>query len=70
MHTYMHMYRYVLTVNKTSRDVHTVTTAMATGLLRLCALSSMVRGSLLLLGWILEQPQSSAWQELSLETHT
>lgn len=43
---------------------------MATGLLRLCALSSMVRGSLLLLDWILEQPQSSAWQELSLgDTH-
>ena len=49
-----------------------MTTAMATGLLSpsLCALSSMVRGSLLLLGWILEQPQSSAWQDLSLETHT
>lgn len=32
--------------------------------------TGMVRGSLLLVGWILEQPQSSAWQDLSLETHT
>lgn len=59
-----------LTENKSQRDLHS-DDSMATGLLRLCALSSMVRGSLLLLGWILEQTQSSAWQELSLgDTHT
>lgn len=59
------MYLNRLRGNKAQRDLHS-DDSMATGLLRLCALSSMVRGSLLLLDWILEQPQSSAWQELSL----
>lgn len=59
------MYLNRLRGNKAQRDLHS-DDSMATGLLWLCALSSMVRGSLLLLDWILEQPQSSAWQELSL----
>lgn len=53
----MHIYVDIHTTH-TSRDLDTMTTEMATGLLSLYALSNMVRGSLLLLGWILEQPQS------------
>lgn len=44
-------------------------TTVATGLLSLCPLSNRVRGSLLLLGWIVEQSLSSAWQDLSLEIY-
>lgn len=44
-------------------------TTVATGLLSLCPLSNRVRGSSLLLGWIVEQSLSSAWQDLSLEIY-
>lgn len=64
MHTYVDMYLH----HKASGAFHTLTT-VATGLLSLCPLSNRVRGSLLLLGWIVEQSLSSAWQDLSLEIY-